>query len=241
MKTLPEKIKTNYEWVLDEIERASKASRYSTRGVKLVVVTKAQPVEVMSAAYAAGVRIFGENYPEETEAKIAALGSMPDATWHMIGHLQGRKAKIVAKSFDMMHSMDSLELAQKLNDQLLHVNRRIPVLLEVNIGGESSKFGFEASDPEKWINLVDTFQQISCFSNLEICGLMTMPPIYEEKERSRPFFVQMRLLQRFLRTHLPAICWDELSMGTSLDYTVAVEEGATYVRVGTAIVGERPR
>jgi hypothetical protein len=241
MYGLSEQIKIKYERVMTEIEQARKRGKYSAGKVNLVVVTKAQSVEVIQAAYAAGVRLFGENYPDETEKKLEDLHDVPEAKWHMIGHLQSRKAKIVAHHFEMLHSLDSLELANKLNERLIQVGRILPVLLEVNVGGETSKFGFQANQPDHWKELLDPFQQISELSNLAICGLMTMPPIYENQEESRPYFVQMRLLQAFLRNHLPVTCWDEISMGTSLDFSVAVEEGATYVRVGTAIVGERPR
>jgi pyridoxal phosphate enzyme (YggS family) len=241
MNSLIEQIKTNYELVLSEIERAKKRGKSSAEKVNLVVVTKAQPIETVRAAYAAGVKLFGENYPDETEAKIQNFTDLPEARWHMIGHLQSRKAKIVAEHFDMVHSLDSLELAIKLNNRLDQVGRSIPVLLEVNVGGEASKFGFQAHRPEKREDFLDDFRQINSLSNLEIRGLMTMPPVYEDVEQSRPHFIQMRLLQGFLRTHLPDICWDELSMGTSADFPIAVEEGATYIRVGTAIVGERPR
>lgn len=241
MNGLSEQIKIKYERVLTEIEQARKRGKNSAGNVNLVVVTKAQSVEVIQAAYAAGVRLFGENYPDETEEKLAILNDIPEVKWHMIGHLQSRKAKIVAHHFDMLHSLDSVEIANKLNEQLVQVGKFLPVLLEVNVGGETSKFGFQASRPDNWKDLLDPFQQISRLSNLAIRGLMTMPPIYEDQEQSRPHFIQMRLLQAFLRTHLPGVGWDELSMGTSEDFSVAVEEGATYVRVGTAIVGERPR
>lgn len=241
MDGLSEQIKIKYERVMTEIEQARKRGKYSAGKVNLVVVTKAQSIEVIQAAYAAGVRLFGENYPDETEKKLDDLHDLPEAKWHMIGHLQSRKAKIVAQHFEMLHSLDSLELADKLNERLIQVGRILPVLLEVNVGGETSKFGFQANQPDHWKDLLDPFQQINKFSNLAVRGLMTMPPIFQDQEQSRPYFVQMRLLQSFLRTHLPAICWDDLSMGTSVDFSVAVEEGATYVRVGTAIVGERPR
>ena len=241
MNVLIEQIKCNYERVLSEIEQARKRGKNSAEYINLIVVTKAQPIETVRAAYAAGVRLFGENYPDETEAKIKNLPAMPGASWHMIGHLQSRKAKIVADHFDMVHSLDSLELAIKLNNRLNQAGRTMPVLVEVNVGGETSKFGFQAHQPDKWEEILDDFRQISSLSNLEIRGLMTMPPMYEDFEQSRPHFLQMRLLQEYLRTKLPNICWDELSMGTSADYPIAVEEGATYVRVGTAIVGERPR
>lgn len=237
----PIQIQNNFERVLTEIEQVRKKSRYSSKHVNLVVVTKGQTVDVMRAAYSAGVRMFGENYPEETEQKIAALGELQEANWHMIGHLQSRKARIVASYFNMMHSLDSLDIARRLNERLSLINRNLPVLIEVNVGGETSKFGFEASNPAEWARLLEDFAKIADLSCLAVRGLMTMPPLYELAEKSRPNFSKMRNLQSFLRKNLPNVCWDELSMGTSYDYQVAVEEGATYVRIGTAIVGERQK
>ena len=232
-------IRANCEKVLDEIERSRKRSRFSASKVNLVVVTKAQPVEIIQSAYLAGVRMFGENYPEETIFKIGQLGDLPGASWHMIGHLQSRKARFIAESFDMMHSVDGLDIAKKLNERLVILNRILPILIEVNVSGEETKHGFNAENSEKWVGLLPEFQQIIQLPNLNVMGLMTMPPLQPERESSRPYFTQLRNLQTYLRKTLPTVCWDELSMGTSFDFGVAVEEGATFVRVGTAIVGER--
>jgi PLP dependent protein len=239
MADKPEEIRMNYEHVLDEIELARRRGKNSASEVNLVVVTKSQTVETIQAAYVAGARIFGENYPEQAEPKIMAMEGFQEIQWHMIGHLQSRKAPIIVQHFDMLQSLDNLELAQKLNGRLSLVNRKLPILLEVNIAGELSKSGFDAQVPERWQGLVSQFTEISKLSNLEVKGLMTMPPIYEDGELSRIHFKQLRELQKFLRIKIPSACWDELSMGTSFDYQVAVEEGATYVRVGTAIVGAR--
>jgi len=241
MQELEKTIQQKYENILREIEAAKKRSKEAVRLVELVVVTKGHPAEVLRAAYRAGVRSFGENYPEETVEKMAALAEFENVCWHMIGHLQSRKARLVAEHFDIIESVDSLGLAVKLNERLTEFKRTLPVLLEVNVGGESSKFGFDASQPETWGDLLEPFQQIGGLANLNVRGLMTMPPIYENPEQSRPHFVQMRRLQTYLRERLAWMKWDELSMGTSYDFMVAVEEGATIVRVGTAIVGERPK
>lgn len=239
MNDLVQTICKNYDHVLSEIERARAQSRTAAENVRLVVVTKGQSVETMQAAYTAGIRIFGENYPDETEEKLEQMNALHDIEWHMIGHLQSRKAKIVARSFTMIHSIDSLEIAKKLNQQLILVNRKMPVLIEVNVGGEESKYGFPAQDRSGWKNLVEEFKKIGELESMVVTGLMTMPPLYNDPEMARPHFIMMRQLSQFLSEHLPGMKWNELSMGTSSDFQVAVQEGATFVRIGTAILGPR--
>ena len=233
-------IEANLERVHREIERAAQVSGRAASDVRLLVVTKAQPLQKILDAYAAGARLFGENYPEETESKIEATRHLPGIEWHMIGHLQSRKARIVAQHFTMLHSLDSLRLAQKLDRQLAEVGRSLPVLLEVNISGEDTKGGFPAWDTEQWVAQMPEIASILELPHLSVRGLMTMPPYLEESEKVRPYFQRMRVLREALRRQFPRAAWDELSMGTSVDYRVAIEEGATYVRIGTAIVGPRP-
>jgi PLP dependent protein len=205
-----------------------------------VVVTKTHPVEIVRAALEAGIRDFGENYAEEALEKIQALGAVDGLRWHMIGHVQSRKADLVAKNFDYMHSLDSLKLAARLERFAAEAGRKLPVLLECNVGGEASKFGYAASTPAQWEALRAEAEQILQFSHLEIRGLMTMPPLYTGGELTRPYFDRLRGLRDFLAQHLPQAQWQALSMGTSADFAVAVEAGATLVRVGTAILGARP-
>jgi len=240
MDDLVQTIRNNYERVISEIERSREQSRTAAKNVRLVVVTKGQSVETLRAAYAAGIRIFGENYPDETEKKLEQMIDLNDVAWHMIGHLQSRKAKIIARSFSMMHSVDSLEIAEKLNQQLTLANRKLPVLIEVNVGGEESKYGFAAQERTEWKNLVEEFKRIGELDSLMVNGLMTMPPLYDDPEMARPHFIMMRQLSQFLAEYLPAMQWNELSMGTSSDFQEAVQEGATFVRIGTAILGPRP-
>jgi pyridoxal phosphate enzyme (YggS family) len=206
--------------------------------VRLVVVTKTQPVERVQAAIEAGVRSLGENYAEEAIAKMDALGNVA-VEWHMIGHVQSRKANLVAGHFDLMHSLDSLKLANRLDRFSAESGRTLPVLLEVNVSGEDSKFGYPAWDKSHWAALADEILAICELPNLQIRGLMSMPPFAEQAEESRPYFVRLRGLQEYLSKQVPAAGWAELSMGTSVDYTVAIQEGATLVRVGTAIMGQR--
>ena len=239
MDDLIQSIRKNYERVISEIERSREQSRSAAKNVRLVVVTKGQSVETLRAAYTAGIRIFGENYPDETEKKLEHMVDLDGIEWHMIGHLQSRKAKIIARSFSMMHSVDSLKIAEKINQQLTLVNRKLPVLIEVNVGGEESKYGFPAQERTEWKNLVEEFKRIGELDSLVVNGLMTMPPLNDDPKMARPHFIMMRQLSQFLAEHLPAMKWNELSMGTSSDFQEAVQEGATFVRIGTAILGPR--
>lgn len=239
MSDLVTSIRENYQYTLDQIAIAAHKSRRSPDEVKLVVVTKSQPVEVAQAAIEAGVRILGENYPEEGVTKIQSLSSQSGVEWHMIGHVQSRKARLVAEHFELLHSLDSLKLAQRLDRFAAEQNRILPVLLEFNVGGEETKSGWDASNESQWDNFLPDIQSILDLPNLSIHGLMTMPPLGINPEDSRRFFRRLRLLRDHLASLYTETDWRELSMGTSGDYTVAVEEGATLVRVGTAIVGAR--
>jgi PLP dependent protein len=240
MEERVDRIRENLITVNQKIGLAARSAGRKPQEVRLVVVSKAQPIEVIRDAYLAGVRDFGENYPQEAEEKITGLGDLQDVQWHMIGHLQSRKAAIVANCFQMMHSLDSLSLAVKLNRALSERGKKLKVLLEVNVGGEESKFGWRGSNPTEWKNLLGEFQQIVTLPNLNVNGLMTMPPLFEEPEQSRPYFILLRQLGEFLKVELPTTNWNELSMGTSSDFETAIAERATIVRVGRAILGPRP-
>ncbi len=239
MPDLVTSIRENYQHTLDQIATAAHKSGRNPAEVKLVVVTKTQPLEVIQAAIEAGVRVLGENYPEEGVTKIQSLASQSGVEWHMIGHVQSRKAQLVARHFELLHSLDSLKLAQRLNRFAAESGRVLPVLLEFNVGGEESKSGWDASNDSLWNTLHPDIQSILDLPNLSVHGLMTMPPLETDLEDSRRFFLRLRLLRDHLAATFPKADWRELSMGTSADYTVAVEEGATLVRVGTAIVGAR--
>lgn len=239
MSELVQSIKERYLATLDKIASAAKRSGRNPDSVKLVVVTKAQPVEVARAAIEAGAKILGENYAEEGVMKIQALQEFSAVEWHMIGHVQSRKAQSVAGNFNFVHSLDSLKLAKRLDRFAGEAGRTLPVLLEFNVGGEESKSGWEASDEKRWAMLASEVAETLSLPNLRVRGLMSMPPIGETAELSRPFFQKVKRLQEFLSGQFPLVDFSELSMGTSGDYEVAVEEGATFVRVGTAIVGPR--
>ncbi len=239
MPDLVASIRENYENVLGKIADSARKANRNPDDVRLVVVTKTQPLEIVQAAIEAGVRVFGENYPEEGVTKIQSLAAQSGVEWHMIGHVQSRKARLVAEHFALLHSLDSLKLAQRLDRFAAESNRRLPVLLEFNVGGEESKSGWDAADESRWHELTPDLSAIMDLQHLRVQGLMTMPPLGTEPEQSRRFFQRLRRLREHLASHFPRAAWQELSMGTSMDFTVAVEEGATLVRVGTAIVGAR--
>jgi pyridoxal phosphate enzyme (YggS family) len=233
-------IRERYLRVTGEIATAAKAAGRGPGPVRLVVVTKTHPIETVRAVIAAGARDLGENYTEDALPKIEAIGRVDGLRWHMIGHVQSRKAELVAGHFNMLHSLDSPKLAARLDRFAAQARRRLPVLLEVNVSGEDSKFGYPASTEAQWQALGAGLARFDLLSNLEIRGLMTMPPLAPQPEASRPYFRRTYALQRYLQQNFPQFAWQELSMGTSTDYLVAVEEGATLVRVGTAILGLRP-
>jgi pyridoxal phosphate enzyme (YggS family) len=239
MNDLIASIRENHQKVLDQIAASAHKAGRNPNEVRLVVVTKTQPLEIIQAAIEAGIRTFGENYPEEGVEKIQSLAVQSGVEWHMIGHVQSRKARLVADHFALLHSLDSLQLAQRLDRFASGSNRTLPVLVELNVGGEESKSGWNASDESQWKALLPDLAAIVDLPHLRVHGLMTMPPLGTDPEESRRFFQRLRLLRDRLASQFPKAEWRELSMGTSMDYTVAVEEGATLVRVGTAIVGAR--
>jgi len=241
MLTFAEKdtIRVNYQHVLAQIAEAARRAGREASEVKLIVVTKGHPLEVVQEAIAAGARRFGENYAEEGAAKIAALKRKSKLEWHMIGHVQSRKARLICERFNYLHSLDSLKLAERLNRFAADFGKRLPVLLECNMSGEASKFGWQAWDEDNWGLLEGEFARILELPHLEVRGLMTMAPFFFESEPARPYFRNLRRLRDQLARRFPSGSWDELSMGMSGDYEVAIQEGATLVRIGTAILGAR--
>jgi PLP dependent protein len=232
-------ITDNYSKVREKIDRAARQVGREPRTVKLLVVTKGHPVTAVQAAIAGGLQLFGENYAEEGAGKRRACPDLPGIEWHMIGHVQSRKARLVCESFDWVHSLDSLKLAGRLDQACTALNRRLPVLLECNISGEASKSGWPAWNEAGWPDLCDQFRPLLDLPGLDVRGLMTMAPFSDDPEQARPFFQRLARLREFCAARLPG-SWDELSMGMSADFEVAVQAGATLVRVGTAILGPRP-
>lgn len=243
----PEDIAANLEAVQDRIGQAARRAGRDPGEVTLIGVTKTHPVEHVLAAYEAGLRHFGENRVEEASQKIPEFRRrLPgaDVTWHMIGHVQSRKAGPVLAHFDTVHSVDSLKLAERLNRLAEREDRPpIPILLECNVSGEAAKYGFELSgwqtDPAQLEAFEATCRQIGALERLQLQGLMTMAPIVPDPEATRPVFRALAALRRRLQADLPGLGWPHLSMGMTDDFEVAIEEGATLVRVGRAIFGPR--
>jgi pyridoxal phosphate enzyme (YggS family) len=232
-------IQRRYLEVLGRVAEAADKYGRSPELVRVVVVTKMHPVEVVRRAIQAGVEDLGENYAEEALEKMHALGDLPRKRWHMIGHVQSRKAQLVASHFDLVHSLDSYKLGARLNHFAADNHRLLPVLLECNASGEPAKFGYPAWEDSQWPMLATETERLLSLPNLEVRGLMTMPPLSDDSEDSRSYFRRLRMLRDYLVGKIPEISLDQLSMGTSADFAVAVEEGATVVRVGTAILGPR--
>ena len=239
MTELVSSIRKRYLYILENIKTAAQSVGRNPESVKLVVVTKAQSVEVTRAAIEAGAQYLGENYPEEGVMKLQSLREFNAVEWHMIGHVQSRKAQLVAENFNYLHSLDNLKLAKRLDRFCGEAGRTLTTLLEFNVGDEGSKSGWPAWDESRWPSLLGEISEVIALPNLKVRGLMAMPPLGETAEYSRPFFQKLKRLQAYLSLQFSNVDFSELSMGTSSDYQVAVQEGATLVRVGTAIVGAR--
>ncbi len=217
---------------MDRIASAARRAGRDPSSVRLVVVTKTVDHDRIRDAVAAGAVILGENRVQEAKEKIETLGKI--ASWHLIGHLQTNKAKYAVKLFDLIHSVDNLELAQEIDKQAAKIGKVQNVLIEVNIAGEASKAGMAVRKAPALV------QEAARLRNISIRGLMTMPPYSENPGDSRPFFSVLReLAETIVKENIPGVSLQELSMGMSGDFEVAIEEGATLVRVGTAIFGER--
>ena len=235
-------IQSNLAEIRERMDHAADRCGRDRTEIQLVVVTKTRPVEVIRAAILAGAQLLGENYPDEAQTKILEIRkeNIKTVSWHMIGHVQSRKARIVAEEFDFLHSLDSLKLANKLDRVLSESGKVLPVLLEFNVGGEESKSGWDASEESRWPDLLQTLEKIRALKNLKICGLMTMPPLFGDPEAVRPYFKKLRALREYFEAQIEGLKLQDLSMGTSIDFEVAIEEGATFVRIGQAILGARP-
>jgi pyridoxal phosphate enzyme (YggS family) len=240
-------IARNVAAVQERIAAAARRARRRPEEVTLVAVTKTHPPEIIAAAATAGLVDFGENRIQEAAEKIPLLRDRAGLRWHLIGHLQRNKARKAVELFDIVHSVDSLRLAETLDrlvrEERLRLLRRLPILLQVNIAGEQQKAGFDLPGGLQNDSVLGRFypeiEQILSLSGLEVRGLMTIGPIVSDTEEIRPTFRALRELRDDLARRFPEAGWHELSMGMTGDFEVAVEEGATLVRVGRAIFGER--
>lgn len=225
-------IKENLKLVQENIEEACKRSGRNADEVTLIAVSKTKPVSMLEEAYSCGIRHFGENKVQELCDKYEVLPK--DIKWHLIGHLQRNKVKYVVGKAFLIHSVDSLRLAEEIQKEALKKDVVVPILIQVNIADEETKFGFK---PEETIEMVE---KIASFDHISIKGLMTIGPFVEEAEENRRIFSQLKKLSVDITSkNIDNVTMDVLSMGMTGDYTVAIEEGAGYVRVGTGIFGAR--
>jgi pyridoxal phosphate enzyme (YggS family) len=232
-------LKANLEKVLNRIRTVADNCGRKPGSVRLVTVTKTVPAEKIIGAIEAGADMFGENYVQEAREKIMVLSAYP-VSWHFIGHLQRNKAKYAVDLFDLIHSVDSIKLAREIDKQAGKLGKVQEILIQVNVSGEIQKSGVE---PEKTTDMVKV---VAGFENVLLRGLMTMPPFFNDPEKVRPFFRKLRNLRDqiqkdlLVQTGTEYLQLSELSMGMTGDFEAAIEEGATLVRIGTAIFGERP-
>lgn len=226
-------LKENLEEVEEKIAKACERAGRAREEVTLIAVSKTKPVEMLQEIYDEGIRDFGENKVQELTEKYEVMPK--DMKWHMIGHLQRNKVKYIVDKVTLIHSVDSLRLAETISREAEKKGITVPILIEVNIAGEETKFGL--SSKEEVISLTE---QIAALPNLSVKGLMTVAPPAEDPEENRPFFREIRQLSvDITNKNIDNVSMEILSMGMTNDYTVAIEEGATMVRVGTGIFGAR--
>ena len=226
-------MKQRLEQIKERIRKACESCSRDADSVRLVAVSKTIAAGTVKEAIEAGVTVLGENYIQEAREKFNTLVQYP-VSWHFIGHLQSNKAKYAVRLFDLIHSVDSFKLARELDKQAKKLDKIQRILVQVNIGAEDTKSGISADEAPGLIS------EISRLENLSIRGLMTMPPYFYQPEKVKPFFAALRELRDRIKAQaLPNVSLEELSMGMTGDFEVAIEEGATLVRIGTAIFGER--
>ena len=223
----------NYLRIKQIIEAKAKECKRDPDDIQIVAVSKTKSVEAVESAVKAGVEILGENYIQEAVQKIEALESHP-VSWHFIGHLQSNKAKYAVPAFDLIHTVDRVKLAKEIEKQAEKINKVQDILIQVNIGEEDSKSGA----PKE--NALSLAKEIGGMKHLALKGLMSMPPFFDEPDKARPYFRELaELKEKINNAGVPGVFLTELSMGMSGDYEVAIEEGATMVRIGTSIFGKR--
>ena len=226
-------MKNRIEQVKKRIKDTAEACKRPMASIRLLAVSKTMPAEVVQDAIEAGILNLGENYIQEAREKINALSAYP-VTWHFIGHLQSNKAKYAVRLFDLIHSVDSLKLAQELNKYANKNDKIQAILIQVNVAKEVSKSGVYVEDT------LQLLKEVSRLENIAVKGLMTMPPFFNAPEKARPYFTALRELRDQIKMEaISNISMDELSMGMTGDFETAIEEGATIVRIGTAIFGDR--
>jgi len=237
-------LRENLDLVESKIQEALRIAGRKREEITLIAVTKRHPSEIVGELLKLGVLNIGESYVQEAltkQAEIALLkNEYKDILWHMIGHVQSRKAAQVAANFNMLHSVDSMKLASRLNKAAAHSKRIFPVLIQVNVSGEQSKFGFDAADEKEWQALLSDIGELIGFENLEIRGLMSILPFDINDNVAREMFSKTRNLRDYFHQQFPNQQWDGLSMGMSGDFENAILEGSTMLRLGSIILGPRP-
>jgi PLP dependent protein len=231
-------IASNLAAIRDRIATAAQRASRDPNDIALMAVCKTFPADAILEAYASGQRLFGENRVQEFADKFPRLASLTDAQFHMIGHLQSNKTAKAAEIFHAVDSIDSAKLAQRLHDSAQKLGKTLDVLIEINVGGEEAKSGLAPDSPE-----IDAIlSQAPQWTNLHIRGLMTVPPFTDDPDGARPYFRKLGdLRDQLAKRNFAAVTLDTLSMGMSHDFEVAIEEGSTCVRIGTAIFGVRPK
>jgi len=225
-------VAANYRKIIDRVSEAALRVGRNPREIKLLAAAKSQSVELVQAAIAAGVRLIGENYVQEAEEKRHAISEAVE--WHMIGHLQRNKVKAALNTFDLIQSLDSVALARELDKEGRRNGKTVRTLIEINLGDEQSKSGIGRD------KVAELVERVSDLAHLQVEGLMAVPPFKENPEEIRPYFRSLRELQVELQGwKIPNGSFNELSMGMTHDYPIAIEEGATIVRIGTALFGPR--
>ena len=228
---LENKLRENYFRILENIQRACEKSGRKPEEIKILGASKKQSPEKIKIVFKLGIKLFGENYVQEAEKKILELKDLP-IEWHFIGRLQTNKVKKALNLFSMIQTLDRISLAQEIQKQAEKRELTVPVLIEVNIGKEPTKGGIY---PE---NLEEFIEEVKKFDRIKIKGLMCLPPYEENLEKIRPYFIKMQKIFEKIKIYMDSE-FNELSMGTSIDYTVAIEEGATIIRIGEALFGKR--
>jgi PLP dependent protein len=225
-------VAANCQRLFERIREAAAKCGRDPNGIKILAASKSQDASHIRSAIEAGIQLFGENYVQEAKAKRAAIKEA--AEWHMIGHLQRNKVKVALQLFDLIESLDSVDLARELNKEGEKRGKKVRAFVEVNLGEEETKSGIEKAD------VLPLLEQVGRLSHLHVEGLMVVPPLRDNPEETRPYFHALRELQIELKElKIPNVDLKELSMGMTQDYPVAIEEGATLVRIGTAIFGPR--
>ncbi len=228
-----DQIKQNLEIITSEISNAAKKVKRELKNITIIGVSKKQSIETVKNGIKAGITTFGENYIQEAVDKIDSIDN-PDLSWHFIGHLQSNKAKFAVKYFDLIHSVDTLKLASQINKQAEKINKIQKILIQVNISLEKSKSGIDSKDA------CFLAKRISSLENIKLMGIMGMPPFSKDPENARQYFKQLKNIQDYIKKqNIPCVEMEHLSMGMSQDFKIAIEEGATMVRIGTKLLGSR--